>query len=107
MVNLVALLTQLFSGLQVEGFIGDEELGASLQGADLVVIPAGVPRKPGMTRDDLFNINAGIVKNLVTTIAKHAPNVRRRREAARLVVASAVTLVMQIDRSISKLLPSY
>ncbi len=67
----------LFTGVltQVEGFIGDEELGASLVGADLVVIPAGVPRKPGMTRDDLFNINAGIVKNLVTAIAKHAPNV--------------------------------
>ncbi len=64
---------------QVEGFIGDEELGASLEGADLVVIPAGVPRKPGMTRDDLFNINAGIVKNLVTAIAKHAPKVSRRR----------------------------
>ena len=61
----------------MEGFIGDEELGASLVGADLVVIPAGVPRKPGMTRDDLFNINAGIVKNLVTAIAKHAPNVSR------------------------------
>jgi hypothetical protein len=29
-----------------------------------VIIPAGVPRKPGMTRDDLFNINAGIVKGL-------------------------------------------
>ena len=68
--------------LQVEGFIGDEELGASLQGADLVVIPAGVPRKPGMTRDDLFNINAGIVKNLVTAIAKHAPNVSHCREAS-------------------------
>jgi malate dehydrogenase len=32
-----------------------------MQGADVVVIPAGVPRKPGMTRDDLFTVNAGIV----------------------------------------------
>lgn len=32
---------------------------AALKGASLVVIPAGVPRKPGMTRDDLFNTNAG------------------------------------------------
>jgi len=38
-----------------------------------VVIPAGVPRKPGMTRDDLFNINAGIVKNLITGVAKYCP----------------------------------
>jgi malate dehydrogenase len=34
-------------------------LEATLTGADVVVIPAGVPRKPGMTRDDLFNTNAG------------------------------------------------
>lgn len=33
----------------------------------------GVPRKPGMTRDDLFNINAGIVKTLVEGIAEHCP----------------------------------
>ena len=38
-----------------------------------MVIPAGVPRKPGMTRDDLFNINAGIVKNLITGVAKYCP----------------------------------
>jgi malate dehydrogenase len=46
-----------------------------LTGADLVVIPAGVPRKPGMTRDDLFNINAGIVKTLVEGVAKYSPKV--------------------------------
>ena len=34
-------------------------------GADIVIIPAGIPRKPGMTRDDLFKINAGIVQGLV------------------------------------------
>jgi hypothetical protein len=50
-------------------------LAAALQGADLVIIPAGVPRKPGMTRDDLFNINAGIVKSLCTAISKHCPEV--------------------------------
>ncbi|KAL2522625.1 putative malate dehydrogenase [Forsythia ovata] len=40
---------------------------------DLVIIPAGVPRKPGMTRDDLFNINAEIVKTLCEGIAKCCP----------------------------------
>jgi len=49
-------------------------LGAALKGADLVVIPAGVPRKPGMTRDDLFNINASIVRDLSQGIAENAPN---------------------------------
>ena len=52
-----------------------DDLSTALKGADLVVIPAGVPRKPGMTRDDLFNINAGIVKTLIEATSKHAPNV--------------------------------
>jgi len=58
---------------KVAGFCGDAELGACLTGCDLVVIPAGVPRKPGMTRDDLFNINAGIVRTLVQGVAAHCP----------------------------------
>ncbi|KAL1534461.1 malate dehydrogenase [Salvia divinorum] len=41
---------------------------------DLVIIPTGVPRKSGMTRDDLFNINAGIVRTLCQGIAKSCPN---------------------------------
>jgi malate dehydrogenase len=53
-------------------------LGKALEGADVVIIPAGVPRKPGMTRDDLFNINAGIVKGLCEAIAKHCPNVSNK-----------------------------
>jgi len=42
-------------------------------GSDVVVIPAGVPRKPGMTRDDLFNVNAGIIKDISNSIAKICP----------------------------------
>ena len=37
---------------------------ADIAGADVCIVTAGVPRKPGMTRDDLFNINAGIVKSV-------------------------------------------
>ncbi|XP_062190095.1 malate dehydrogenase, chloroplastic-like [Phragmites australis] len=58
---------------QVAGFTGKDELAGSLAGVDVVVIPAGVPRKPGMTRDDLFGINAGIVKELVEAVADNAP----------------------------------
>jgi lactate/malate dehydrogenase, NAD binding domain len=39
----------------------EAELQKALQGVQLALIPAGVPRKPGMTRDDLFNTNAGVV----------------------------------------------
>ena len=53
--------------------MGEEQLAAALKGCELVIIPAGVPRKPGMTRDDLFKINAGIVKGLVTAVGKHCP----------------------------------
>lgn len=56
--------------------MGEEQLGKALEGSDIVIIPAGVPRKPGMTRDDLFNINAGIVKGLCTAISNYCPNVR-------------------------------
>lgn len=42
--------------------------------AQVVIIPAGVPRKPGMTRDDLFNTNAGVVRDIANAIAKSCPN---------------------------------
>lgn len=58
----------------VAGFQGPSELADCLKGMDLVIIPAGVPRKPGMTRDDLFNTNAGIVAQLADACSKHCPN---------------------------------
>ncbi|KAG2584106.1 malate dehydrogenase, chloroplastic-like [Panicum virgatum] len=59
---------------QVLDFTGPSELANCLKGVDVVVIPAGVPRKPGMTRDDLFNINASIVKSLVEAVADNCPD---------------------------------
>ncbi|CAK9138114.1 unnamed protein product [Ilex paraguariensis] len=59
---------------QVLDFTGASELADSLKGVDVVVIPAGVPRKPGMTRDDLFNINASIVKTLIEAVADNCPD---------------------------------
>ena len=56
----------------VNGFCGNEELGQALKGCDLA--SSGVPRKPGMTRDDLFSINAGIVRDLTQGVADHCPN---------------------------------
>jgi len=71
--GVAADLSHIESSTKVEGFVGQEQLGDALKGCDLVVIPAGVPRKPGMTRDDLFNTNAGIVKTLCEGIAVHCP----------------------------------
>ena len=47
---------------------------ADTAGSDIVVITAGVPRKPGMTRDDLVAINAKIVASVVESIMKHSKN---------------------------------
>jgi len=52
----------------------NKKLQKALQNATLVVILSGVPRKPGMSRDDLFNINAGIVSTLVEGCAMYCPH---------------------------------
>ena len=44
-----------------------------IEGADVVIVTAGVPRKPGMSRDDLVNINTGIIKTVGEAIRKFAP----------------------------------
>jgi malate dehydrogenase len=46
---------------------------ADIAGSDVVVVTAGVPRKPGQSRDDLIQINVGIVKSVCENIKKHAP----------------------------------
>uniref|UniRef100_M1ANW1 Malate dehydrogenase n=1 Tax=Solanum tuberosum TaxID=4113 RepID=M1ANW1_SOLTU len=71
--GVTADISHMDTGAVVRGFLGPQQLEDALTGMDLVVIPAGVPRKPGMTRDDLFNINAGIVKTLCEGIAKCCP----------------------------------
>ena len=67
----------LYEASPVEGF------DAKITGAttyeptadsDVVIVTAGVARKPGMSRDDLININTGIVKSVAENVAKHSPN---------------------------------
>jgi len=57
-----------------KGYVGAEQMGEALQGSDIVVIPAGVPRKPGMTRDDLFATNANIVYGIAESCAQNCPD---------------------------------
>ncbi|KAL6642246.1 hypothetical protein ACP70R_020427 [Stipagrostis hirtigluma subsp. patula] len=71
--GVTADISHMNTGAVVRGFLGQPQLENALTGMDLVIIPAGVPRKPGMTRDDLFNINAGIVRTLCEGIAKCCP----------------------------------
>ena len=61
----------------VEGFDANY-LGASdysaIEGADVIIVTAGVPRKPGMSRDDLIGTNTNVMKAVGEGIVKHAPN---------------------------------
>lgn len=65
-------LSHIPTAVKIEGFSGEDATPA-LQGADVVLISAGVARKPGMDRSDLFNVNAGIVRNLIEQVAATAP----------------------------------
>ncbi len=61
----------------VEGFdaaIAGTSSYASIEGADVVIVTAGVPRKPGMSRDDLLGINLKVMEQVGAGIAKYAPN---------------------------------
>jgi len=72
--GVAADLSHIATGAKISAHSGAASLPDALYGAHLVVIPAGVPRKPGMTRDDLFNINAGIVRTLIEGVAKYCPS---------------------------------
>lgn len=72
--GMAADLGHISTETQVTGHSGDGQLGEALKGAQVVLIPAGVPRKPGMTRDDLFATNATIVRNLTAACAIHCPS---------------------------------
>lgn len=56
---------------RVEGVTNDY---AATEGSDVVVITSGIPRKPGMTREELIGVNAGIVKQVTESILAHSPN---------------------------------
>ncbi|BDD59279.1 Malate dehydrogenase, cytoplasmic [Monascus purpureus] len=71
-------------------------LSEALKGSEIVLIPAGVPRKPGMTRDDLFNTNASIVRDLAKAVADASP------EAKILVISNPVNSTVPIVSEVFK-----
>ncbi|KAF5353202.1 hypothetical protein D9756_007858 [Leucocoprinus leucothites] len=95
--GVAADLSHIATPAKVEGYLPpDDGLAKTLKGADIVVIPAGVPRKPGMTRDDLFKINAGIVRDLATGIATAVP------KAFVLVISNPVNSTVPIVAEVFK-----
>jgi len=86
---------------RVTGHAGEKEIGAALADSDLVVVPAGVPRKPGMTRDDLFTTNATIVANTAKAIATHCP------KATVAIISNPVNSTVPITAEIFKRMKVY
>ncbi|KAJ4302843.1 hypothetical protein N0V90_001734 [Kalmusia sp. IMI 367209] len=95
--GVAADLSHISSRAVVTGYLPkDDGLKQAFTGADIVVIPAGIPRKPGMTRDDLFKINAGIVKGLIEGVAQYAP------KAYVLVISNPVNSTVPIAVEVLK-----
>jgi len=95
--GVAADLSHISSPAVVKGYLpANDGAKAAFKDADIIVIPAGIPRKPGMTRDDLFNINAGIVKGLIETAAEVAP------KAFILVISNPVNSTVPIAAEVLK-----
>jgi len=77
--------------------VGEQEnLANALKDADVVVMPAGVPRKPGQSRQDLFKVNASIVAGCAKEFAKACPN------AAILIISNPVNSTVPIFAEVLK-----
>ncbi|KAI9796813.1 MAG: hypothetical protein M1833_005956 [Piccolia ochrophora] len=95
--GVAADLSHISSKARIAGFLPkDDGLKSALTGTDIVVIPAGVARKPGMTRDDLFKINAGIVRDLIKGVADYCP------KAFVLVISNPVNSIVPIAAEVLK-----
>ncbi|ORX89934.1 malate dehydrogenase, NAD-dependent [Basidiobolus meristosporus CBS 931.73] len=94
--GVAADLSHINTPSKVTAHLGSDNLKDALVDAHVVVIPAGVPRKPGMTRDDLFKINAGIVRDLATAASKYCP------KAFMLIISNPVNSTVPIVAEVFK-----
>jgi len=69
---------------------------AAIKGADVVIITAGVPRKPGMSRDDLLGVNSGIMKAVAPKIKKFAP------KSFVIVVSNPLDVMVTLFKSVTE-----
>jgi malate dehydrogenase len=70
---------------------------SAMKGANVVIVTAGVPRKPGMSRDDLIAINAKVIANVADNIKNHCPN------AFVIVVTNPLDVMVWVMRELSGL----
>jgi malate dehydrogenase len=67
-------MKQAAPAIEFDGRITGSNDYKDMEGSDLVIITAGIGRKPDMSRSDLVNTNAEIVKNITRQVAKYAPD---------------------------------
>ena len=81
---------------KIEGSNGYE----AIRGADVVIVTAGLPRKPGMSRDDLIGINSGIVKTVGENLKKFAP------KAFVIVVTNPLDVMVEVMQRVTGFAPN-
>ncbi|MDG1286077.1 MAG: malate dehydrogenase [Rickettsiales bacterium] len=68
-----------------------------IEGSDVVIVTAGVPRKPGMSRDDLIDINTSIIKTVAENVAKYAP------DAFVIVITNPLDAMVWVFKEVSQM----
>lgn len=100
-VGVAADLSHIDTSVKVSAHQGPKELADAVKDSHVILIPAGVPRKPGMTRDDLFNTNASIVLDLCKVCAEVAP------KALVAIISNPVNSTVPIASEVYKNAGSY
>lgn len=88
----------MYESAPVEGFdtiITGTNTYDATAGSDIVVITAGIPRKPGMSRDDLLNTNAGIIKSVTEQVTSKSPN------SILIVVSNPLDVMVYVAQKVS------
>src|SRR5258706_4952138 len=83
-----------WEGFNNTSFVATDKAEA-MAGADIVVMTAGVPRKPGQSREELININAGIVKGICGDVKKYAP------DAVLIVVSNPLDAMVFVAKQVT------
>lgn len=90
----------IYESSPVEGFdasVTGTNSYKDIEGADVVIITAGVPRKPGMSRDDLIDTNTSIIKTVAENVAKYAP------DAFVIVITNPLDAMVWVFKEVSQM----
>jgi malate dehydrogenase len=94
--GVAADLSHINTVAKAEGFVGYDQIEEALTDSDVVLISAGIARQPGMTRDDLFQTNANIVKRLAEVCS------RRCSDAMFLLITNPVNSLVPVFAEVLK-----